>query len=178
MTVVVVDASGVPLAEAVRGDVLIPKVIANLLEMLLHCVCADGKQEVLIVNAVGDCVLPQKVIDFIRYSERALLPGLLFRHVQPPAFTISHDVCHAETEDVSNPHAQVGLCGQDGCHPWVGAAVTETTQKDIHPRQGEIAQVEWVPLDEAERSLTHENDKTVLRAALKKLRADGVPVNA
>jgi hypothetical protein len=30
--------------------------------------------------------------------------------------------------------------------------------------------VEWVPLDNAERSLTHENDKIVLRAAMKALR--------
>ena len=35
---------------------------------------------------------------------------------------------------------------------------------------GEIADVEWVPLDNAERSLTHENDKIVLRAAMKALR--------
>ena len=69
-------------------------------------------------------------------------------------------------------------------HPLPGVSkevvyfLTETAQKDIRPRQGEIAQVEWVPLDEAEQSLTHENDKTVLRAALKKLKADGVPANS
>ena len=48
--------------------------------------------------------------------------------------------------------------------------LTETKQKDIHPRQGEIAQVEWVPVDQAEESLTHENDRTVFRAAMKKLK--------
>ena len=48
--------------------------------------------------------------------------------------------------------------------------LAETAQKEIHPRAGEIAQVEWVPLEQAEESLTHENDKTVLRAALKKLK--------
>lgn len=47
--------------------------------------------------------------------------------------------------------------------------LSETTQTDIKPREGEIAQVEWVCIDDAERSLTHENDKTVLRAAIKKL---------
>ena len=47
--------------------------------------------------------------------------------------------------------------------------LTETEQADIRPRAGEIAQVEWVPLDQAERSLTHENDKTVLRAAIARL---------
>ena len=48
--------------------------------------------------------------------------------------------------------------------------LTETKQKDIQPRQGEIAQVEWVPVEQAEDSLTHENDRTVFRAAMKKLK--------
>ena len=52
--------------------------------------------------------------------------------------------------------------------------LTETTQEDISPREGEIAQVEWVPLDRAEAYLTHENDKTVLRAAVRQLRKNGV----
>lgn len=44
-----------------------------------------------------------------------------------------------------------------------------TDQKYTHPHDGEIADVEWVPLEHAERSLTHENDKIVLRAAMKSL---------
>ena len=47
--------------------------------------------------------------------------------------------------------------------------LTETKQKEIRAREGEIAQVEWVPIDQAEASLTHENDRTVFRAAMKKL---------
>ena len=50
--------------------------------------------------------------------------------------------------------------------------LTETKQTDIQPREGEIAQVEWVPVEEAEASLTHENDKTVFRAAMKNI-SDG-----
>ena len=44
-----------------------------------------------------------------------------------------------------------------------------TTSADIKPREGEIAEVEWVPLEEAEACLTHENDKTVFRAAMERL---------
>ncbi len=44
-----------------------------------------------------------------------------------------------------------------------------TTSPVIHPRAGEIAEVQWVPLEEAEEQLTHENDKLVFRAARKKL---------
>ncbi len=48
--------------------------------------------------------------------------------------------------------------------------LTETANVDIKPREGEIAEVEWVPLEQAEQSLTHENDKTVLRAAMKRIK--------
>ena len=44
--------------------------------------------------------------------------------------------------------------------------LTRTEQTEITPRVGEIAEVEWVPLEKAESYLTHENDKTVLRAAI------------
>ena len=46
-----------------------------------------------------------------------------------------------------------------------------TEQTDIKPRRGEIAQVEWVPLSKAERCLTHDNDKRVLKAAQNKLQS-------
>ena len=51
-----------------------------------------------------------------------------------------------------------------------------TTNADIKPREGEIAQVEWVPVDSAEASLSHENDKTVFRAAIKKMKSLGAPI--
>ena len=45
-----------------------------------------------------------------------------------------------------------------------------TTSADIKPREGEIAEVEWVPLEEAEDALTYENDKTVFRAAMERMK--------
>jgi len=50
--------------------------------------------------------------------------------------------------------------------------LTHTAQKEIKPREGEIAQVEWVPLEEVEQSLTHENDKFVFRSAMRRLQRD------
>lgn len=41
-----------------------------------------------------------------------------------------------------------------------------TKQSEIRPRRGEIAEVEWVPLEDAEGLLLHENDKIVFRAAV------------
>lgn len=68
-------------------------------------------------------------------------------------------------------------------HPLPGVSkevvyfLTETRQKEIKPRAGEIAQVEWVPVERAEASLSHENDKTVFRAAMKRMELQGIPVN-
>ena len=50
--------------------------------------------------------------------------------------------------------------------------LTHTQQKYIKAREGEIAQVEWVPLEQVESSLTHENDKVVFRSAMKTLQAE------
>ena len=47
-----------------------------------------------------------------------------------------------------------------------------TNQTDIRPRDGEIADVDWVPLDSAEHCLTHDNDKSVLSAAMRALNLD------
>ena len=44
-----------------------------------------------------------------------------------------------------------------------------TTDPKIKAREGEIAEVEWIPLDEAENCLAHENDKTVFRAAMERM---------
>ena len=44
-----------------------------------------------------------------------------------------------------------------------------TTSADIKPREGETAEVEWVPLDKAEEFLAHDNDKTVFRAAMERM---------
>lgn len=44
-----------------------------------------------------------------------------------------------------------------------------TTSADIKAREGEIAEVEWVPLEKAEDCLAHENDKTVFRAAMERM---------
>ena len=45
-----------------------------------------------------------------------------------------------------------------------------TTDPRITAKEGEIAEVEWIPLAEAEDSLTYENDKTVLRAAMERMK--------
>ena len=44
-----------------------------------------------------------------------------------------------------------------------------TKQTEIAAREGEIAEVEWVPISEARDALTHDNDKRVLDAAIEYL---------
>lgn len=64
----------------------------------------------------------------------------------------------------------VHYCPMPGVRKEVVYFLTETKQTEIHPREGEIAEVEWVPLSGAEEALTHENDRRVLRAAMRVLR--------
>ena len=69
-------------------------------------------------------------------------------------------------------------------HPMPGVSkevvyfLSETTQTNIKAREGEIAEVEWVPLDDAEAALTYENDKTVLRAAIAKINSGDILIKA
>ena len=41
-----------------------------------------------------------------------------------------------------------------------------TKQTETSPRPGEVAQVEWIPVEKASDLLTHENDKKVLSMAI------------
>lgn len=51
-----------------------------------------------------------------------------------------------------------------------------TTDANIKAREGEIAEVEWIPLEEAEQCLTHDNDKTVFRAAMERMERMSVEI--
>ena len=41
-----------------------------------------------------------------------------------------------------------------------------TRQTEIKPRPGEIAEVDWIPVEKAEELLAHDNDKRVLSLAI------------
>ncbi len=62
-------------------------------------------------------------------------------------------------------------------HPMAGVDkevvyfLSETYQTRIRPREGEIAEVEWVDSETVDRTLLYENDRTVYRAAKKKIDA-------
>ena len=70
---------------------------------------------------------------------------------------------------ISNFRETVSYSPSPGVMKEVVYFLAFTTEESIKAREGEIAEVEWVPLDEAEASLTHENDKTVFRAAMERM---------
>lgn len=47
-----------------------------------------------------------------------------------------------------------------------------TDNEETHPRDGEIAETSWVQLDSAEQILAHENDRVVLRAAIRHINGE------
>ena len=70
---------------------------------------------------------------------------------------------------ISDFRATVSYSPSPGVMKEVVYFLAFTTEESIKPREGEIAEVEWVPIEEAERCLTHENDKTVFRAAMDRM---------
>ena len=70
---------------------------------------------------------------------------------------------------ISNFRETVSYSPSPGVMKEVVYFLAFTTDESIKAREGEIAEVEWVPLDEAEACLTHENDKTVFRAAMARM---------
>ena len=70
---------------------------------------------------------------------------------------------------ISDFRATVNYSPSPGVMKEVVYFLAFTTEESIKPREGEIAEVEWIPLDEAEKCLTHENDKTVFRAAMERM---------
>ena len=78
---------------------------------------------------------------------------------------------------ISNFRETVSYSPSPGVMKEVVYFLAFTTEESIKAREGEIAEVEWVPLDEAEASLTHENDKTVFRAAMDTIEKNGYPLS-
>ncbi len=70
---------------------------------------------------------------------------------------------------ISDFRATVSYSPSPGVMKEVVYFLAFTTEANIKARAGEIAEVEWIPLDEAEKCLTHENDKTVFRAAMERM---------
>jgi len=77
---------------------------------------------------------------------------------------------------VSDFRATVNYSPSPGVMKEVVYFLAFTTSADIKPRAGEIAEVEWIPLEEAEESLTHENDKTVFRSAMERMQHLSTPI--
>ena len=70
---------------------------------------------------------------------------------------------------VSDFRATVNYSPSPGVMKEVVYFLAFTTNPDVRPREGEIAEVEWIPLEDAEKCLAHENDKTVFRAAMERM---------
>ncbi len=77
---------------------------------------------------------------------------------------------------ISDFRATVNYSPSPGVMKEVVYFLAFTTNPDIKPREGEIAEVEWIPLEQAEECLAHENDKTVFRAAMERMKHISNPI--
>lgn len=107
MARLVVDVSGVPLAEAVGADVLIAEIVADELEVVLYLPNRDGEQKVSVGQLVALGVVAEEIVHRFGNRECAPLPGLLLHGVQPPTVAVPDDVCHPHVQNVTHPHTEV-----------------------------------------------------------------------
>ena len=77
---------------------------------------------------------------------------------------------------ISDFRATVNYSPSPGVMKEVVYFLAFTTNPDIKPREGEIAEAEWIPLEQAEGCLAHENDKTVFRAAMERMQHISCPI--
>ena len=131
MTVVVVDACSVPLAETVCADVLIVEEVANKLEMVLDLANGDREQKLVLFDSMFPSVGRKKAVDLIGDGELAALSRLFLHHVQAVSAAVLHDVGHMQAQNVSNAHSQVCLGCEDRRHSWIRAAVPKAVQKGL-----------------------------------------------
>lgn len=64
----------------------------------------------------------------------------------------------------------IRYCPMPGVEKEVVYFLAFTDDPTIRPRQGEIAEVEWMSVDAAENALSHDNDRMVFRSARRYLR--------
>ena len=131
MPVVVVDASGVPLAETVCADVLVAKMVTSGFQMPLHLANRDREQRRVCVDVVFPSVVGEELVDLSGDGEPSLLPRLLLGHIQSVSLAVFHNVGQFEPQNVSNTHPQIGLGGEDRRYPFVGAATLKAAQKRL-----------------------------------------------
>ena len=117
--VILVNLSGVPLAEAVCADVLIAQKLAYDGKLLLDCSGRDREDPVLFADLVALAVVADVVVDHLRNSEVPFLSGLLFRDCQPVAPAIVDDVARSELNDVADAQTKVAFQNQNCCDPVV-----------------------------------------------------------
>ena len=131
---------------------------------------ADGTDEILL----------SRVAERISAQEMWTLPGGGVEHGEDPRDAVVREVYEETSVQIrinTKFRETVRYSPLPGVSKEVVYFLTTTEQEKIRPQEGEIAEVEWVPIEEAEASLTHENDKTVFRAAMKSAALTGAKRN-
>ena len=131
MSVVVVNARCIPLAEAVCADVLIAQMLTHQLEVVLDLAYRDGEQKGAVRNPVRVCIGSQEAVDLIWDSELAALARLLLHHVQAVSAAVLHDVGHMQAQNVSHAHPKIRLGCEDRRHSGIRAAIPKASQKGL-----------------------------------------------
>lgn len=123
---VLVYLCGIPLAEAVGTDALVPQVIADDVQLLLDRALSNGEDDVRSSDIVAQAVIFNVLVKHQRDGEDPALASLLLHDLQPIPISITDNVALPEAQHITDPQSQVPLQNQCCSDPFIGSATGET----------------------------------------------------
>ena len=124
-TIGIIDFRCIPLAKAVGADSLEAQVIADNMQLLLHCPLCDGKHQFCAPDVVAQTVVFDVLVYDHGNSEHSALACLLLHHFQSIPVTIPHNIALPQLQNIADSQPQVSFQNQSRGDPLIGSATTE-----------------------------------------------------
>ena len=121
----IIDFCGIPFAKAVGADSLEAQVIADNMQLLLHCPFCGGEHQFCAPYVVAQTVVFDVLVYDHGNGEHSAFACLLLHHFQTIPVTISHDIALSELQNIADSQTQVSFQNQSRGDSLVGSATTE-----------------------------------------------------
>lgn len=125
VTVILVDFCRVPFSETMSADSIIPKIIADMLYLLLDGSFGDRENQISWLDAISQAIILDILLNNKWNSKDSVFPGFLLYDIQAVPVTVTNDVGEMETQDVADPEPQIRLQYKSRRNPLIRAAATK-----------------------------------------------------
>ena len=115
----IIDVCSVPLAKTVGTNVGISQVITDDLEMFLNCPLCYWEQPLIWCDVMQVSIVTEVIVDCLRHGEDPFFACFLLCDIQPQSLTIPYEIGKTKSEDVSDSHTEIRLCGQNRSYPLI-----------------------------------------------------------